>query len=64
MKRKTEAAYRKVFKFLKEIFLKNVTAITTDYEKAIGDAAEFVYPGIEKKKCYFHFTQVSFIMGV
>ena len=63
MRKKSKAAYELVFKLLKKLLVKNVTAITTDYEKAVADASEKIYQNAEKKKFFFHFTQVKIIIN-
>ncbi|RNA23729.1 Ragulator complex LAMTOR3 [Brachionus plicatilis] len=62
---KTKKTYRKVFSILKDIALKqNIIlkpkSIMADFEEASTLAAEFHFPGIKVKGCWFHFRQAIF----
>lgn len=59
MSRKTEHAYKSVFKYIEEnIFdLKTAKTFTSDYERAIRNVLRQLYTGADLFGCYFHFTQ-------
>ncbi|RNA21958.1 Copia [Brachionus plicatilis] len=57
--------YRKVFSIVKDIALKqNIIlkpkSMMADFEEASTLAAEFHFPGIKRKGCWFHFRQAIF----
>ncbi|XP_066583887.1 uncharacterized protein [Prorops nasuta] len=58
MKQKQTADYIKIFSFLKSKlqYLQPFTFMA-DYEKALSNAAEIVFPGIQIYHCYFHYSQ-------
>lgn len=59
MSRKTEAAYKAVFKFInaKVMPLDNASSFTTDYERAMRNALRKLYPTAALFACYFHYCQ-------
>jgi transposase-like protein len=58
MDKKTEAAYKKVFEFLKSKYGIIVRYATTDFEIGMRNAIQSVYPDVQLQGCWFHYCQV------
>lgn len=60
MSRKTQKAYRHVFKYIKEKVLDmDGHSITTDFELAMRNPLAELYPAVIFILCWFHFTQAA-----
>lgn len=58
LENKKQTTYEQLFKIIKNILgLDNITTVMVDYEKAIHNALRTVFPNIQVKGCWFHFTQ-------
>lgn len=66
MSRKTERAYKDVLQVIKKEIAPNMkfSSIIGDYELALRNAIEAVYPEVKLLGCWFHFNQVSYISRV
>lgn len=58
MSRKTQACYEALFKFLHDNVLPlTCNSFMTDYERAMGNALQTLYPDSDFYHCWFHFSQ-------
>lgn len=59
MSRKTTKSYKSVFNFIHNnvLALDKVASFTSDYERAMRNALEQLYPDVRRFACYFHFCQ-------
>lgn len=62
MTKRTKRAYVDVFNFLKLNGLQ-MTEVMSDYELAMRSAVKFVFPHIRLWGCFFHYSQVSYILN-
>lgn len=59
---KSQATYTRMFELLKEVasskgLTLNPPSVQLDFELAVHNAASQVFPGVELKGCFFHYTQ-------
>ncbi|XP_046686325.1 uncharacterized protein LOC124371996, partial [Homalodisca vitripennis] len=63
MTRKTQDSYQGVFVFLKQLIPDwNPQVILTDFELAMSNAAQLVWPNARVVGCFFHFAQAIYRM--
>ena len=60
---KTRSLYDGVYEKLKELLpdTVNPSLVMTDYENALQDGLQSIFPDAEVKGCWFHFAQVSLL---
>ena len=61
MTNKTRSLYDGVYEKLKELLPDTVkpTTLISDYEKALQDGLQAIFPDAELHGCWFHFSQVK-----
>lgn len=59
MSRKTQRAYEAVFNYINSHILQinNIASFTSDYELAMRNALEKLFPKVKRFACYFHYCQ-------
>lgn len=57
MSRKTQACNEHLFRAINDIFPLNGKCFMTDYEIAMRNGLEMVYPNMIRRSCWFHFCQ-------
>lgn len=61
---KNKDAYKALFSYFKSLLPKDVKikSLMTDFEFASGDAAKEIFSNLELHRCFFHFSQVFYVL--